>query len=58
MKFHIYQDVKGEWRWRLKARNGRVVADSGEGYARKRNARRAVYRITNEMAFDHPIAFA
>lgn len=23
---------KGEWRWRLKAANGRILADSGEGY--------------------------
>lgn len=45
MKFHIYQDKRGEWRWRLKARNGRIVADSGEGYANQGNAVRAV-RVT------------
>lgn len=28
----VYQDKGGEWRWRLKARNGRVIADSAEGY--------------------------
>jgi uncharacterized protein YegP (UPF0339 family) len=33
--FHVYEDAKGEWRWRLKASNGRVVADSGEGYRDK-----------------------
>jgi uncharacterized protein YegP (UPF0339 family) len=32
MKFHIYKDVQGEWRWHLKASNGRILADSGEGY--------------------------
>lgn len=32
MKFDIYQDKKGEWRWRLRAANHRIVADSGEGY--------------------------
>lgn len=37
----VYKDKAGEWRWRLKARNGKIVADSGEGYASKRNARRA-----------------
>ena len=31
-KFHIYEDKKGEYRWRLVARNGRVMADSAEGY--------------------------
>lgn len=35
MKIEIYKDDNGEWRWRLKARNGRIVADSGEGYRRK-----------------------
>jgi len=35
MKFYIFQDAKKEWRWHLKARNGRIVAVSGEGYKRK-----------------------
>ena len=35
MKFHVYKDHKGEWRWRLKAANGKVLADSGEGYNSK-----------------------
>ncbi len=30
--FHVYQDDAGEWRWRLVSANGRVIADSGEGY--------------------------
>src|ERR1700749_4714623 len=30
--FHVYKDNGGEWRWSLKAANGRVIADSGEGY--------------------------
>ena len=34
-KFYIYKDPEGERRWRLRADNGRVVADSGEGYVRK-----------------------
>lgn len=45
MKFHIYQDARGEWRWRLKARNGRIVADSGEGYVRQGNAVRAAEMV-------------
>lgn len=40
-KFEIYRDRAGEWRWRLKAGNGRIVGDSGEGYASESNARRA-----------------
>lgn len=32
MKFYIYQDRQGFWRWHLKALNGEKIADSGEGY--------------------------
>jgi uncharacterized protein YegP (UPF0339 family) len=32
MKFYIYKDRAGYWRWRLQAGNNRMVADSGEGY--------------------------
>jgi uncharacterized protein YegP (UPF0339 family) len=30
--FQVYTDAAGEWRWRLVAGNGRIIADSGEGY--------------------------
>ena len=40
--FELYRDAGGLWRWRLRARNGRIVADSAEGYASRRNARRAI----------------
>ena len=32
MTYYYYQNAKGEWRWRLQAANGRIVADSGESY--------------------------
>ena len=32
MKYEIYQDKRGEWRWRLKAANGKILAVSSEGY--------------------------
>lgn len=38
-KFEVYQDTAGEWRWRLKSTNGKVVA-SGEGYKTARGAKR------------------
>lgn len=34
-KFEVYQDKKGEFRFRLKATNGQIIA-SGEGYATKK----------------------
>jgi len=41
----IYQDRKGEWRWRA-FRGGRIVCDSGEGYTRRVDARRAWTRFS------------
>ena len=38
--FTVYRDKRKEWRWRLKASNGHILADSGEGYKRKRDCLR------------------
>lgn len=33
MKFELYREpVTHDYRWRLKASNGRIVAEGGEGY--------------------------
>lgn len=32
MRYIIYQDLRGEWRWRLVAGNNRILADSAESY--------------------------
>lgn len=32
LMFWVYQDALRQWRWHLKAANGRKIADSGEGY--------------------------
>lgn len=45
MKFQIYKDKAGEWRWRLLASNGNIVADSGEGYQQKAACETAVRNI-------------
>ena len=36
----IYRDKQGEWRWKAKSSNGKVVADSAEGYRNRPWARR------------------
>jgi uncharacterized protein YegP (UPF0339 family) len=41
----IYRDAAAEWRWRLVHKNGNILADSGQGYSRRRDARRAVDRL-------------
>lgn len=38
MKFIIYKDKNGEWRWKIKAANGKIIADSAEGYKNKEDA--------------------
>ena len=40
-RFEVYRDKKGEWRYRLRASNGRIIAAS-EGYTRKDSVYRAV----------------
>jgi uncharacterized protein len=41
--FQVYQDAKGEWRWRLLSpENGLILGDSAEGYYSKSGAQRAV----------------
>lgn len=44
-RFHVYQDAAGQYRWRLKAANGRTIADSGEAYTRQRDCLRAVEMV-------------
>jgi len=34
-KFEVYQDKAGKWRWRFRASNSKIIADSGEGYKDK-----------------------
>lgn len=54
--FEIYQDKAGEWRWRYRARNGRIMADSAEGYASNRNAFRALERFAELLGLaDLPV---
>lgn len=58
MIFHVYQDQAGEWRWRLQARNQRIVADSAEGYATRDGCCRAVWRLVQACADgDTPLVF-
>jgi uncharacterized protein YegP (UPF0339 family) len=55
--FQVFEDAAGEWRWRLRHRNGEIVADSGEGYASRRGARDAVQRVKRRV-FDAAVETA
>ena len=42
MRFELYRDAAGEWRWRLRVTNGNVIADSGGGYARREDCEHGI----------------
>lgn len=44
-KFEIFKDKKGEFRWRLRAVNGKIIADSGEGYTTKTNCKKGIASV-------------
>ena len=44
-EFRVYQAAAGLFRWQLRCRNGRLTADSGEGYNTRPKAWRAVRRL-------------
>jgi len=44
-KIEVYKDDAGEWRWRVRSGNGRIVAESGEGYKERRKALRPLYEL-------------
>ena len=53
-RFEVFEARDKTWHWRLIAANGKIIADSGEGYASEYNAVRAAKR-TKELAPQAPI---
>lgn len=49
MTIIIFRDLNDEWRFRVVARNGRIVAQS-EGYQRRAGAMRAIAALKRGMA--------
>lgn len=47
-KFEVYQDKRGEYRWRRKASNGQIVGASCEGYKAKADAQANMFRGPKE----------
>lgn len=48
-KFEIYKDKAGEFRFRLKAANGEIIASS-EGYASKQSCENGINSVKNNAA--------
>jgi uncharacterized protein len=51
LTFSIYQDALRQYRWRLKASNGRIIADSGEGYINRSDCQHAINLIKQYAAY-------
>jgi uncharacterized protein len=43
-KSEVYRDKSGGWRWRIKAANGRIIAQ-GEAHTREQDAGRALATV-------------
>lgn len=52
-RFELFKDAAGEWRWRLRAGNGKIVATSGEGYRRRDDAQTGISIV--RRAGDAPV---
>ena len=53
MKIEYYIDNKFENRWRAVADNGRIVAESGEGYVEKRDAEHGFDALREAVVRDY-----
>jgi uncharacterized protein len=42
MRYQVYKDAQGQWRWRLFAANNQNIANSGEGYTNKADCLSAI----------------
>jgi len=42
MRYEVYRDMNLQWRWRLRAANQRILANSGEGYHKKQDCLDAI----------------
>jgi uncharacterized protein YegP (UPF0339 family) len=55
MRFEIYESIdygighshRWMWYWRLRAGNGKTIADGSEAYASRRNVIRAINRLAS-----------
>lgn len=45
----FYKDAEGKFRWRLKSRNGRVLANCGESYTRYEDCTKAWFKMLGVM---------
>ncbi|ELZ22714.1 hypothetical protein C475_16471 [Halosimplex carlsbadense 2-9-1] len=44
-RFEVFQDRGGKWRWRLRHRNGNIIADSAQGYSSRQKAEQGLASV-------------
>ena len=49
-QFEIYKDERREFRWRFKANNGEILAESAEGYNNRDNCEHAIILVKQQIA--------
>jgi len=49
MKLELYRDSQKDHRWRVRASNGKILAESGEGYRRKRDSIRGLESVVKHF---------
>jgi uncharacterized protein YegP (UPF0339 family) len=47
-KFEIARDKSNEYRWHLRADNGKIIADSAEGYKDKADCEHGIQLVKQE----------
>ena len=47
--YELFKDIRGEWRFNLRASNGKVIATS-EGYKSERNARNGIDSVRHNAS--------
>lgn len=50
MKYQVYRDQNNQWRWRLVAANGRIIAVSGESYWNKTDCLNAINLVKSSSS--------
>lgn len=57
MKFKLYREnsgmTLGDWRWKLLATNGRIIANGGEGYQKFGDMMRTLHSIFQSSGLRH-----
>jgi uncharacterized protein YegP (UPF0339 family) len=52
-RVEFYRSRNG-WRWRFRAKNGRVLANCGQGYSRLRDAEKGFEDVGGSCQFHYP----